>query len=92
MGGSPDCCKTPSGLLCKQQERRYCVKDLLFNCPFCGQEIEAPPEFAGRGNYCPSCDRWILVPCKTSSGGRMVVIRRPVGVSIAVISAGSLEE
>ncbi|HEX8295239.1 MAG TPA: PH domain-containing protein [Chthoniobacteraceae bacterium] len=36
--------------------------NIKFECPNCGQRIEAPPNSAGQGGVCPACQQPVLVP------------------------------
>jgi DNA-directed RNA polymerase subunit RPC12/RpoP len=38
------------------------MSDVNFNCPHCGQNLDAPEEIAGREIECPTCGRDIGVP------------------------------
>jgi len=38
------------------------MSELFFNCPGCGQEIEAPDDMAGVPINCPTCDQILRVP------------------------------
>lgn len=38
------------------------MADIEFNCPECGQVLEAPSEMAGESLACPSCDAPITIP------------------------------
>jgi len=38
------------------------MPDISFNCPGCGQTLEAPEEYAGQVVECPSCKGEIEVP------------------------------
>lgn len=44
--------------------------DINFDCPECGQNIDAPADMAGYEVECPSCSAVILIPeQKTSESG-----------------------
>ncbi len=38
------------------------MADIEFNCPECGQVLEAPEEMAGDALACPSCEAPITIP------------------------------
>jgi uncharacterized paraquat-inducible protein A len=38
------------------------MKDIQFNCSFCGQSIEAPVDMAGQTTECPTCKKQIVIP------------------------------
>ena len=38
------------------------MSDLTFNCPHCGQELEAPEDLLGQSIECPSCNGSIQLP------------------------------
>lgn len=38
------------------------MSDIKFNCPHCGQSLEAPEEMQGQRIECPSCDGSIQLP------------------------------
>ncbi len=38
------------------------MADIEFNCPACGQVLEAPEEMAGETIECPSCEVEISIP------------------------------
>lgn len=38
------------------------MAEIEFNCPECGQVLEAPDEMAGESLACPSCDAPITIP------------------------------
>ncbi len=38
------------------------MPDITFDCPACGETLEAPAEFAGDTLECPACDTVITVP------------------------------
>ena len=38
------------------------MPDMTFNCPECGQELEAPDELAGEVVECPTCSAQIQIP------------------------------
>jgi hypothetical protein len=38
------------------------MPDITFDCPACGQALEAPATFAGDALTCPACDAEIVVP------------------------------
>jgi DNA-directed RNA polymerase subunit M/transcription elongation factor TFIIS len=38
------------------------MADIEFDCPECGQVLEAPVEMAGESLACPSCDAPITIP------------------------------
>lgn len=40
------------------------MSDIRFNCPSCGQSIEAPEELAGQLTDCPTCKETIEVPIR----------------------------
>lgn len=42
------------------------MSDINFDCPKCGQNLDAPPDLAGLFIECPSCNAIIKVP--TMSG------------------------
>lgn len=41
---------------------------VLFRCPECGQEIEAPCAIAGQSGECPSCGILLMVPRQSAEG------------------------
>lgn len=45
---------------------------IRFDCPGCGKNLKAPPEYAGRMSRCPRCDRLTLVPGGPSGAPREV--------------------
>ncbi|MBT3191710.1 MAG: zinc-ribbon domain-containing protein [Verrucomicrobia bacterium] len=38
------------------------MADIEFNCPECGQVLEAPEEMAGEAIACPACEATITIP------------------------------
>lgn len=38
---------------------------MKFECPGCGQRLEADEDFAGAFFRCPSCEREVQAPCAT---------------------------
>lgn len=38
------------------------MADIEFNCPECGQVLEAPEEMAGEAIECPACEAGITIP------------------------------
>ena len=38
------------------------MSDIHFQCPVCGQSLDAPPDMSGEEIECPSCQRPIFVP------------------------------
>ena len=40
-----------------------------FNCPYCGQNLDADADLAGRPVKCPSCGNEILIPRPTQASG-----------------------
>lgn len=38
------------------------MAEIEFNCPACGQVLEAPEEMAGESLACPSCEAPITIP------------------------------
>ena len=41
------------------------MNDINFDCPKCGQNLDAPPELAGLFVECPACASIVKVPMKT---------------------------
>ena len=41
------------------------MNDINFDCPKCGQNLDAPPEMAGLFVECPACAAIVKVPLKT---------------------------
>lgn len=35
---------------------------IIFDCPYCGQNLDSPPEFAGRDGVCPACRKSVMIP------------------------------
>ncbi|MDR0993968.1 MAG: hypothetical protein LBN38_05330 [Verrucomicrobiota bacterium] len=65
------------------------MADLHFNCPHCGQNLDAPEEMAGETIDCPVCQKSFQIP-----GGlievpseRMAPPPRPSGPSAAASSS-----
>jgi hypothetical protein len=44
------------------RERKIKMPDMKFNCPKCGQSLEAPSDMAGEAVPCPSCQTPLKVP------------------------------
>lgn len=44
--------------------------DIIFNCPFCDQELAADPADSGTDIECPSCNRTIKIPAEDSDDVR----------------------
>lgn len=38
------------------------MADINFDCPFCGQNLDAPEDMAGWAIDCPACGRKIKIP------------------------------
>jgi hypothetical protein len=38
------------------------MADINFDCPFCGQNLDAPEELAGLRIDCPACQKSIAIP------------------------------
>ena len=38
--------------------------DIIFNCPFCDQELAADPVDSGTEIECPSCSKTIKIPIR----------------------------
>ena len=38
------------------------MADINFDCPLCGQNMDAPEEMAGMDIGCPSCEHGITIP------------------------------
>jgi DNA-directed RNA polymerase subunit RPC12/RpoP len=63
--------------------------DLTFNCPYCGQKIEAPEEMAGLKADCPSCQCELQIPVLDQPGSSLpppssAPLSAPLGFSPAV--------
>ncbi len=43
------------------------MSDINFDCPKCGQNLDAPPDLAGLFIECPSCNAIIKVPASPGS-------------------------
>lgn len=54
-------------------ERAMFMSDLVFRCPHCSQDIEAPDSMAGMILNCPSCDGLLKVPGREQSDEGMLV-------------------
>ena len=48
------------------------LPDVRFNCPSCGQHLDAPPEMSGNSIPCPSCQTSISIPSP-----RPLIVTRP---------------
>jgi hypothetical protein len=44
--------------------------DIIFNCPYCDQELAADPVDSGTEIECPSCAKTILIPAADADGTR----------------------
>ena len=42
------------------------MTDFAFNCPWCDQHLEAPPDMVGEVIACPSCEKELKVPAPTT--------------------------
>ena len=47
---------------------------IIFNCPACGQSIEAPAEIAGQSVQCPTCGHEFVVPARSRRWKTGIVI------------------
>lgn len=54
------------------------MKPLVFNCPACGQSIEAEAEMAGQKRNCPTCQHEFII-----------ALERPAGEPAAPIESSS---
>jgi len=63
------------------------MPDITFNCPSCGQKIEAPAELAGAEASCPTCQGKLLVPFESDSPP---AVSAPVPVAAFVPPASPL--
>jgi DNA-directed RNA polymerase subunit RPC12/RpoP len=45
------------------------MADITFSCSSCGQELEAPEEYAGELVACPNCQSEITVPSSSLAAG-----------------------
>jgi len=43
------------------------MSDINFDCPKCGQNLDAPPDLAGLFIECPSCNAIIKVPASAGA-------------------------
>lgn len=43
------------------------MADINFDCPACGQNLDAPPDMAGLEIVCPSCENTITIPSAEST-------------------------
>jgi len=65
------------------------MADINFDCPQCGQNLEAPPDMAGETIECPACSQQIQIPVpeqpKPPAGKKIVMkkkgsqLKRPAG-------------
>ena len=60
--GSSSARRATASPLC---ERKAIVSEYVFECPFCKQSIEAPPDMVGQLVDCPSCKKTIEVARNT---------------------------
>ena len=55
------------------------MADINFDCPHCGQNLDAPPDMAGESLECPACEEAITVPAPPRAaqpGKKRVVIKK----------------
>lgn len=50
-----------------RSKQRFKMTDFKFNCPQCGQTVEADESFCGQTVECPHCGKGIVVPSIKSS-------------------------
>ena len=43
------------------------MPDLNFDCPHCGQNLDAPADMAGVEIACPSCEKGISIPSESAT-------------------------
>ena len=53
------------------------MPDVRFNCPACGQHLEAPPQMSGDEIPCPSCQASISIPSPRPQIVHRPAIKRP---------------
>ena len=58
--------------------------DVTFNCPHCGQEIEAPGDMAGTDAECPMCGTMLHIPMPAGAAASEA---RPAGQEVVSASA-----
>lgn len=55
------------------------MADINFDCPLCGQNLEAPPDMAGETIECPACSQQIQIPAPAHpkpAGGKKVILKK----------------
>lgn len=45
------------------------TEDINFDCPFCTQNLDAPPDMCGMEIECPTCENLIVVPHESTGAG-----------------------
>lgn len=53
------------------------MSDIAFDCPACGQSLEAPEELAGQTIDCPACGQPLTVPAAPADGAPDVADEGP---------------
>jgi hypothetical protein len=53
------------------------MADLNFDCPLCGQNLDAPDDMAGLFIECPACAKIIKVPTPNAQQKATMQLRRP---------------
>lgn len=56
------------------------MADINFDCPYCGQNLDAPEEMAETIITCPACSKDIKIPSAVKSAFRIADVEKPEGV------------
>lgn len=43
---------------------------IIFECPYCGQSLDAPQSFAGKDGHCPACKHAVMIPAAYEFPGK----------------------